>query len=76
MGAKRPARRDFLKHGAALAGGITLGAAAPASGQSSASGQSPASDHPHAPPSMIKLRNCTPGSCRLSAAAKIRLMSC
>ncbi len=33
MGAKRPARRDFLKSGAALAGGFTLGGAAPAFGQ-------------------------------------------
>ena len=33
MGAKRPARREFLKSGAALAGGFTLGAATPASGQ-------------------------------------------
>ena len=49
MGSKRPARREFLKSGAAIAGGLTLGAAAPASGQ-----QSPESHH--APPSwpMIK----------------------
>ena len=33
MGSKRPARREFLKSGAALAGGFTLGAAAPARGQ-------------------------------------------
>ena len=33
MGAKRPARREFLRSGAALAGGFTLGAAAPALGQ-------------------------------------------
>src|SRR5262245_31198279 len=33
MGSKRPARRDFLREGAALAGGLTLGAAAPALGQ-------------------------------------------
>jgi hypothetical protein len=33
MGEKRPARRDFLKRSAALAGGFTLGAAAPAIGQ-------------------------------------------
>jgi sulfane dehydrogenase subunit SoxC len=33
MGAKRPARREFLKSGAALAGGLTLGGAAPALGQ-------------------------------------------
>src|SRR5512145_3330634 len=37
MGSKRPARRDFLKSGAALAGGFTLGATAPASGQTPAS---------------------------------------
>ena len=48
MGAKRPARRDFLKSGAALAGGLTLGAAAPASGQEPASGQA------HHSPPMIK----------------------
>jgi len=33
MASKRPARRDFLKSGAALAGGLTLGAAAPALAQ-------------------------------------------
>ena len=37
MGSKRPARREFLKSGAALAGGFTLGGAAPALGQSPAS---------------------------------------
>ena len=40
MGAKRPDRRGFLKGGAALAGGLTLGAVEPAIGQTSASGQS------------------------------------
>ncbi len=43
MGSKRPARREFLKSGAALAGGFTLGAAAPAIGQT-----------PPASPPMIK----------------------
>jgi hypothetical protein len=33
MGSKRPDRRELLKSGAALAGGLTLGAVAPASGQ-------------------------------------------
>src|SRR3989441_9314802 len=33
MGSKRPGRREFLKGSAALAGGFTLGAAAPAIGQ-------------------------------------------
>ena len=33
MDSKRPARRQFLKSGAALAGGFTLGAAVPAIGQ-------------------------------------------
>jgi sulfane dehydrogenase subunit SoxC len=37
MGSKRPARREILKNGAALAGGFTLGAAAPAIGQAPAS---------------------------------------
>lgn len=37
MGVKRPARREFLKSGAALAGGFTTGGAALASGQSPAS---------------------------------------
>src|SRR5919198_355115 len=36
MGSKRPARREFLKSGAALAGGFTLGAAAPTIGQTPA----------------------------------------
>jgi sulfane dehydrogenase subunit SoxC len=43
MGSKRTNRRGFLKSGAALAGGFTLGAVAPASGQTPASPQSPAS---------------------------------
>ena len=33
MGAQRPVRREFLRSGAALAGGVTLGAVAPAIGQ-------------------------------------------
>jgi hypothetical protein len=33
MGSKRPDRRELLKSGAALAGGLTLGAVAPVSGQ-------------------------------------------
>src|SRR5829696_1244839 len=37
MGSKRPARREFLKSGAALAGGLTVGAAVPALGQTPAS---------------------------------------
>src|SRR5438128_1793815 len=41
MDSKRPARRDFLKSGAALAGGLTLGTAAPAIGQTP--------DHPDHP---------------------------
>ena len=36
MGSKRPDRREFLRGGAALAGGFTLGAAAPAMGQTPA----------------------------------------
>ena len=42
MGAKRPARREFLKGGAALAGGFTVGAVAPAIAQEPASPASPA----------------------------------
>ena len=38
MGSKRPDRRNFLKGGAAFAGGLTLGAIAPAVGQTPASG--------------------------------------
>ncbi len=40
MGSKHPDRRDFLKSGAALAGGLTLGGVVPAIGQTPASGQS------------------------------------
>jgi sulfane dehydrogenase subunit SoxC len=40
MGSKRPDRRGFLKGGAALAGGLTLGAVEPAAGQTPASGTS------------------------------------
>jgi len=43
MGSKRPDRREFLKGGAALAGGLTLGAVTPAVGQAQESGQAPAS---------------------------------
>ena len=42
MGAKRPSRRDLLKSGAALAGGFTLGAAAPAIAQTHGA----ANEHP------------------------------
>ena len=47
MGSKRPDRREFLKSGAALAGGLTVGAVAPAIG-------SRAQDHNITHPSMIK----------------------
>ena len=40
MGVKRPNRRDFLKRGAALAGGVTLGAAEPVIRKATASAQS------------------------------------
>ena len=40
MGVKRPNRRDFLKRGAALAGGVTLGAAEPVISKATASAQS------------------------------------
>ena len=46
MGSKRTSRRELLKGGAALAGGFTLGAVAPALGQTPASGQAPGHDHP------------------------------
>ena len=54
MGSKRTSRRELLKGGAALAGGLTLGAVAGAValgavralGQTPASGQAPAHDHP------------------------------
>jgi sulfane dehydrogenase subunit SoxC len=42
MGSKRPNRRELLKGGAALAGGLTLGAVEPALGQTPA----PAHEHP------------------------------
>jgi len=42
MASKRPNRRELLKTGAALAGGVTLGAVTPALGQTPA----PAHDHP------------------------------
>jgi sulfane dehydrogenase subunit SoxC len=37
MGSKRPARREFLRNSAALAGGLTFGSAAPAPAQTPAS---------------------------------------
>jgi len=51
MSSKRPIRREFLKGGAALAGGLTMGAVAPALGQTPGSPAAPAT--PGAPP-MIK----------------------
>ena len=45
MGSKRPDRRELLKRGAALAGGLTLGAVEPAGAQA-AGAQAPAHDHP------------------------------
>ena len=45
MGSKRTSRRELLKGGAALAGGLTSGAVAPALGQTPASGEAPAHDH-------------------------------
>ena len=48
MGSKRTSRRELLKSGAALAGGLTTGAVAPALGQTHdhASGQPPAQVNP------------------------------
>src|SRR5215510_8441985 len=48
MGSKPLNRRELLKSGAALAGGLTLGAAAPVLGQE------PATHDPHAAPPMLK----------------------
>jgi sulfane dehydrogenase subunit SoxC len=45
MGLKRTSRRELLKGGGALAGGLTLGAIAPALGQTPASDQAAAHDH-------------------------------
>jgi sulfane dehydrogenase subunit SoxC len=45
MGSKRTSRRELIKGGGALAGGLTLGAVAPALGQTPASDQAPAHDH-------------------------------
>jgi sulfane dehydrogenase subunit SoxC len=44
MGSKRTSRRELLKSGAAVAGGLTLGVA-PALGETPASGGAPAHDH-------------------------------
>ena len=47
MGSKRPNRRELLKSGAALAGGLTVGAVAPlAAGQTPAAGHAAAPNHP------------------------------
>ena len=47
MGSKRPSRRELLKSGAALAGGLTAGAVAPlAAAQTSAAGHPAVPDHP------------------------------
>src|SRR5208337_3224650 len=48
MGSKRTSRRELIKGGGALAGGFTLGAVAPALGQTPAWDQAPAHDHPPA----------------------------
>src|SRR6266576_555415 len=49
MGSKPTSRRELLKGGAALTGGLTLGAVAPALGQTS--GEAPAHDHASGPAS-------------------------
>ena len=46
MGSKRTSRRELLKGGAALAGGLTSGAVAPAFGQTPESGHAADHDHP------------------------------
>src|SRR5258708_9753058 len=48
MGSKRTSRRELLKGGGALAGGVTLGAVAPALGETPASGEEPAHEHERA----------------------------
>src|SRR5215475_6788021 len=45
MGSKRTSRRELIKGGGALAGGFTLGAVAPALGQTPASDHASAHDH-------------------------------
>ena len=47
-------RRGFLKSGAALAGGLTLGAVAPAIGQTQGIGQTPGSGQTPGPEKFIK----------------------
>jgi len=51
MGSKRTSRRELLKGGAGLAGGLTSGAVAPALGQTHdhPSGEAPAHDNPMIP---------------------------
>src|SRR6516164_6525057 len=51
MGSKRTSRRELLKRGAVLAGGLTSGAVAPALGQTHdhPSGEAPAHDNPMIP---------------------------
>ncbi len=51
MDSKRTSRRELLQGGGALAGGLTLGAVAPALGQTPASGEAPAHDHASGPAS-------------------------
>src|SRR5262245_49977317 len=45
MDSKRSSRRELLKGGATLAGGLTVGAVAPALGETPGSAQAPAHDH-------------------------------
>jgi sulfane dehydrogenase subunit SoxC len=49
MGSERTSRRELLKSGGALAGGLTMGAVAPALGEAPASGEAPA----HGPPMIM-----------------------
>jgi sulfane dehydrogenase subunit SoxC len=49
MGSKRTSRRELLKSGGALAGGLTMGAVAPALGEAPASGQAAE----HGPPMIM-----------------------
>ena len=57
MREKRPARREFLKNGAALASGFTLSAAAPALGQ-------------HAPPQPTMIKGERQGEIAYGARSK------
>jgi sulfane dehydrogenase subunit SoxC len=73
MGSKRSSRRDLLKGGAALAGGVTLGAVAPALGQTHDHAAGPASGSQNAYPMIIGSKELTEYGQRSRYVTSVRI---